>query len=67
LGNRILALILACLSELEGDEEEYVSTSYFRLNDGVRTAFNRSATDGAILFVDLEDETPKPVCERPFD
>ena len=65
--NRILALIFACVSELEGSEEEYVNTSYFRFNDVARTVFNRSATDGAILFVDLEFETPKPPCEGPLD
>jgi len=37
------------------------------LNDAGRTAFNRSATDGAILFVDLEVEVPKTPCEGPFD
>jgi hypothetical protein len=63
----MLTLIFACFSELEKDEEKYVSTGYFRLNNKIHTTFNRSATDGAILLVELKVETPKPLCEEPLD
>lgn len=32
VSNGILALIFACLSELEGNEEEYVSTKLFQID-----------------------------------